>query len=160
MSTISTPDLFDENRDNVNVAEMGFTQYGGVKAFCGQAVTVACPMDNSMAVEAIKDNGEGKVLIIDAGQNKNFAFLGDIMADKAINNGWAGIIINGCVRDIEILRDMPLGVTALGVIPRSTVKKGRGLRDIPVALNGLVVEPGDYIYSDENGVIQSKIALL
>ena len=136
--TISTPDLFDDNRELVNVAETGFVQFGGVTQFAGQAVTVACPMDNSMAVEAIKDDGAGKILVIDAGQNMNYAFLGDIMANNAIKNGWAGIIVNGCIRDIEILRDMEIGVMALGVIPRSTVKKGRGMRDIPVACHGLV----------------------
>jgi len=155
-TSVSTPDLFDANRDTVQVADQGFQQFGGITQFSGQAVTVACPMDNSMAVEAIKDEGKGKVLVIDAGNNPHYAFLGDIMADKAIKNNWAGIIVNGCVRDIEILRDMPLGVMALGVIPRSTVKAGRGERDLPVACNGLVVHPGDYLYADENGLLLSK----
>lgn len=157
--TLSTPDLFDAHRESVSVADTGFKQYGGKTQFCGQAVTVACPMDNSMAVEAIADPGKGKVLVIDAGQNRHFAFLGDIMADKAIKQGWEGIIVNGFVRDIEILRDMPIGVMALGVIPRSTVKQGRGLRDLPVACNGLVVNPGDYLYADENGLLLSKTAI-
>ena len=154
--SISTPDLFDAHRDTVSVADQGFSQYGGKRQFSGQAVTVACPMDNSMAVEAIKDDGQGKVLVIDAGNNPHYAFLGDIMADEAIANGWEGIVVNGCVRDIEILRDMPIGVMALGVIPRSTVKQGQGLRDLPVACNGLVVKPGNYIYADENGLLMSE----
>ncbi len=154
--TISTPDLFDANREAANVADQGFQQYGGKTQFSGQAVTVACPMDNSMAVEAIKDDGVGKILVIDAGNNPHYAFLGDIMADKAIKNGWEGIIVNGCIRDIEILRGMPIGVMALGVIPRSTIKKGRGLRDLPVACNGLVVSPGDFLYADENGLLMTK----
>jgi regulator of ribonuclease activity A len=154
--SISTPDLFDANRDCVCVAHQGFKQFGGMSQFSGQAVTVSCPMDNSLAVEAIKEPGEGKVLVIDAGNNPDYAFLGDIMAEKAIRNHWAGIIINGCVRDIEILRTMPIGVMALGVIPRSTVKKGVGLKDIPVACHGLTVHPGDYLYADENGLLLSK----
>lgn len=157
--SISTPDLFDDNSELVQVAETGFKQYGAVTQFSGQAVTVACPMDNSMAVEAIKEDGQGKVLVIDAGNNMNYAFLGDIMANNAIKNGWSGIIVNGCIRDIEILRDMNIGVMALGVIPRSTVKKGRGMRDIPVACHGLVIEPGDCLYADENGLLQAKQAI-
>ena len=158
--SISTPDLFDEHRDAVSVAHQGFRQFGAICQFSGQAVTVSCPMDNSLAVEAIAEPGENKVLVIDAGNNPDYAFLGDIMAEKAIRNHWAGIIVNGCVRDIEILRTMPIGVMALGVIPRSTIKKGVGLKDIPVACHGLTVHPGDFLYADENGLLLSKQALL
>ena len=157
--TISTPDLFDKYRADVAVARQGLIEFGSIKQFFGQAVTVVCPIDNSIAVEAIAEPGLGKVLVIDAGNNADYAFLGDIMAAKAIDNQWSGIIVNGCVRDIEILRDMPIGVMALGVIPRSTVKKGHGTRHIAVACQGLIIAPGDFLYADENGLLLSKQAL-
>ena len=157
---ISTPDLFDAHRSSVQDAHQGFQQYGAIRHFHGQAATALCPIDNSMAVAAVEEPGESRVLVIDAGNNPDYAFLGDIMAEKAIRNGWAGIVVNGCVRDIEILRDMPIAVMALGVIPRSTVKKGIGLRDVTVACHGLTVHPGDYLYADENGLLLSKQPLM
>ncbi|MCU4677410.1 putative 4-hydroxy-4-methyl-2-oxoglutarate aldolase [Catenovulum sp. 2E275] len=160
MTQFATPDLFDDNRDTVRVASSGLHHFGGNKKFSGQAVTVNCPLDNSTAVEMLKQNGAGKVLIINGFATKQFAFLGDQMADNAVKNGWQGIIVNACVRDIEILRTMPLGVMALGCVPASTIKKGVGETNISISMLDTVIHPNDWIYADENGVIISTQALL
>lgn len=158
--TFSTPDLFDEYRDSVQAGSNKLTHYGAKRIFMGRAETVYCPKDNSLAVDTLKTDGKGKILVIDGGGNENYAFLGDQMAELAIKNGWEGIIINGCVRDIEILETMNLGVMAIGVIPRSTIKKGQGTANIPVNFQGLQIHPGDYLYADRNGLLLSRTPLL
>lgn len=158
--TFTTPDLFDECRDQVQVPDSGLMHFGGNKKFIGQAVTVTCPDDNSFAVEALKQDGTGKVLVIDGNASKQFAFIGDIMADNAIKNNWAGVIVNACCRDIEILSEMDLAVMALGVTPRSTVKKGKGETGQSVSLLNTTIEQGDWIYGDLNGILISKSSLI
>lgn len=158
-SAISTPDLYDDHKHQVSVADAGFVQYGGVKQFYGKAVTLACPLDNTLVGETLEENGDGKVLVVDAGANKQFAFLGDNLAAKAIKNGWRGIVVHGCIRDIEIIREMHIGVMALGSTPRKTEKKGAGSKNVLVACNGINVSPGNHIYADENGLLCSTEAL-
>jgi regulator of ribonuclease activity A len=158
--SFSTPDLFDENRDSVQVSGAGLQHFGGVRHFTGQAVIVNCPQDNSAAVEALKHNGDGKVLIIQGNGTLEFAMLGDIMAEKAIHNHWQGVIVNACVRDVEILRTMPLGVMALGVTPRSTIKKGVGSPLQHTAFLNMQIHQDNWIYADENGVVVSASPLL
>jgi len=160
MLDFTTPDLFDDHRDKVRTAESGLNSYGKKVKFFGQAVTVTCPEDNSFAVEALKQSGKGKVLIIDGFASKQYAFIGDIMATTAINNGWEGVIINGCCRDIEILKTMDIAVMALGVTPRSTFKRGFGDKDQPVNLLGTTISPNDWVYADVNGLIISDSSLL
>lgn len=160
MSDFTTPDLFDDNRETVEVAEAGLLHFGGNNKFFGQAVTVTCPDDNSKAVEALKENGEGKVLVIDGFASHRFAFIGDQMAELAVKNNWQGVIVNGCVRDIEILTTMPLAVMGLGSVPRSTLKKGLGERGNAVNCLSLTIEQGDWLYADLNGLVLSKSALL
>ncbi|WP_158969363.1 putative 4-hydroxy-4-methyl-2-oxoglutarate aldolase [Paraglaciecola sp. L3A3] len=155
----TTPDIFDEHRDQVEVAESGLFHYGGNSKFYGQAVTVTCPEDNSKAVELLKTSGKGKVLVINGFASKKFAFIGDIMADNAIKNDWQGIVVNGCVRDIEILKEMPLGVMALGCVPRSTFKRGFGDTDQTVDFLSTRIEPNNWLYADVNGLVVSKIPL-
>jgi regulator of ribonuclease activity A len=160
MNHLSTADLYDSHSEKVAVADAGLVQYGGIKQFYGQAVTLACPLDNTLVGETLNEHGEGKVLVVDAGANIQFAFLGDKLAAKAIKNGWSGIVVHGCIRDIEIIREMNLGVMALGSTPRKTEKKGAGSRDVLVACHGISVNPGDYIYADENGLLCSPTALI
>lgn len=160
MTIFTTPDLFDDFRETVQTAEAGLFSYGQKKKFFGQAVTVTCPEDNSYAVEALKQPGKGKVLVINGFASKKYAFLGDIMADNAIKNGWEGIVINGCCRDVEILKTMDIAVMALGVTPRSTLKKGFGNNDQPVNFLSITISPNDWLYADTNGLIVSKTALL
>lgn len=157
---LSTPDLFDEHRDRVQVAASPLHHFGARCLFMGQAVTVSCPLDNSLAVDLLKTDGSGRILVIDGGATRDYAFLGDQMAENAIQHGWEGVIVNGCVRDVEILETLPLGVMALGVTPRSTVKKGKGAARVPVHCFGLQVNPGDWLYADRNGLLLSQEPLL
>lgn len=160
MHDFTTPDLFDEHSSKVQTAESGLFSYGKKTKFFGQAVTVTCPEDNSFAVELLKQPGKGKVLVIDGFASKKHAFIGDIMADNAIKNGWEGVIVNGCCRDIEILKTMNLAVMALGVTPRSTFKRGFGDKDQPVNLLSATILPNDWLYADVNGLVISKEPLI
>lgn len=160
MKEFTTPDLFDDYRDDVQIAEAGLIHFGGKTKFFGQAVTVTCPEDNSAAVEQLSKPGKGKVLVIDGFASKKFAFIGDIMAGNAITNGWEGVVINGCCRDIEILKDMDLAVMALGVTPRSTLKRGFGDKGQTVSMLSTVIAPNDWLYADVNGLVISKKELV
>ncbi len=160
MKEFTTPDLFDDNRDQVRISESGLRSYGGKSKFYGQAVTVTCPEDNSYAVEALKQPGKGKILVIDGFASKKYAFIGDIMATTAISNGWEGVIINGCCRDVEILKTMDIAIMALGVTPRSTLKRGFGDKDQNVNLLGTTILPNDWVYADLNGLIINESPLI
>lgn len=155
MHDFTTPDLFDDHSTKVRTAESGLYSYGKKTKFFGQAVTVTCPEDNSLAVELLKQPGKGKVLVIDGFASKKHAFIGDIMAANAIKNGWEGVIVNGCCRDIEILKTMNLAVMALGVTPRSTCKRGFGDKNQPVNLLSTTILPNDWVYADVNGLVIS-----
>ena len=160
MNEFTTPDLFDDFRNTVDIPESGLRQFGGKTKFYGQAVTVTCPDDNSFAVEALKQPGKGKVLVIDGFASKKYAFIGDIMATNAIKNGWEGVIINGCCRDVEILNTMDVAVMALGTTPRSTLKRGFGDKDQTVSILSTEIAPNDWLYADTNGLVISKTALI
>lgn len=160
MTSFTTPDLFDDHRDNVQVADSGLYHFGKKTTFYGKVVTVTCPEDNSFAADILHENGEGKVLVINGFASKRFAFIGDIMAERALSNGWEGVIINGCCRDIEILATMNLPVMALGSTPRSTLKRGFGDKNQAVTMLGTTIEPNDWVYADINGLIISKTPLI
>lgn len=158
--TISTPDLYDQYGESLQIAEPGWQHYGGIKAFGGKVVTVKAEDDNSKVGELLKSPGDGCVLVVDAGASKRHAFLGDNLAQAGIDNGWQGVIVNGCVRDVDLLLTMLIGVMALGSIPRKTEKRGLGEENITLQFAGVEVEPGDYIYGDLSGIVVSKKMLL
>ena len=151
--TISTPDLCDEYGDEVQVAEPLFRHYGAVKAFGGEVVTIKCFEDNSLVAESVASAGEGRVLVVDGGGSLRRSLLGDNLARKAVDNGWAGIVIYGALRDVEEIAPMTLGVMAMNSIPRKTEKRGEGQRDIALQFAGVSCKPGDWLYADETGVI-------
>lgn len=150
-----TPDLCDAYPDLVEVVEPMFNNYGGRDSFGGEIVTIKCFEDNSLVKELVEKPGHGKVLVVDAGGSFRCAMLGDMMGEKAVENGWEGIIIYGCIRDVDIVAELDLGVQALGSHPRKSEKKGIGEREIPVSFGGVTFVPGDYIYADNNGIIVS-----
>ncbi len=157
---IVTPDLCDEFAENIQVIEPMFNNYGGVKAFGGEVVTVKCFEDNSVVKEQVGLPGEGRVLVVDGGASKRAALLGDMLAEKAADNGWAGVIVYGCIRDVDVIGQTKLGVQALGTHPMKTDKKGIGELNVAVKFGGVVIKPGDYIYADNNGVIVADKKLL
>lgn len=155
-----TPDLCDENPELVRVVEPMFTNYGGKKAFCGEIVTVKCHEDNSVVKKQASEPGQGKVMVVDGGGSLRCALLGDLIAEKAVENGWEGLIIYGCIRDVDAIAELDLGVQALATIPIKSVRKDRGDLNIEIKLGGVTFKPGEYVYADNNGIIVSAKALI
>ena len=151
----STPDLCDQYPELVQAVEPMFSNFGGRESFGGQVVTVKCFEDNSRVKELVSTPGEGRVMVVDAGGSMRRACLGDMLAEKASANGWSGIIIYGCVRDVDEIMATDIGVQALGVHPIKTEKKGIGEIDIAVTFGGVTFNSGDYVYADNNGIIVS-----
>lgn len=156
--TWTTPDLCDQFPD-VQVAEPVFRDFGGQARFAGPAVTVKCLDDNSRVRELAATPGEGRVIVVDGGGSLRRALLGDMIAANAVKHGWAGFLIFGCVRDVEILATLPLGVQALAAHPMKTDRRDLSEVDVPVSFAGVSVTPGDWIYADANGVLVSGMRL-
>ena len=150
-----TPDLCDQYPEIVRVLEPMLRNYGGRKQFGGAIVTVKCFEDNSCVKQLVGTPGEGRVLVVDGGGSMRRACLGDMLAEKASSNGWSGIIIYGCIRDVDEIRTTDIGVQALGVHPVKTEKKNIGEINVPVTFGGLTFIPGEYLYADNNGVVVS-----
>ncbi len=159
MTTISTPDLADAAPE-VGAIELPFVNFGQIRQFGGRAVTIKCHEDNSLVKHCVEEPGQGRVIVVDGGGSRRRALLGDMLAEKAAANGWAGLVINGVIRDVDEIGRTPLGVQALGSCPIKTEKLGVGQRDIDLHIGGVVIAPGDYVYADNNGVIVSKRSLL
>ena len=157
--TISTPDLCDAYGDKVQVAEPLFRHYGGVDNFYGEIVTVKCFEDNSKVGESLRTNGKGKVLVVDGGGSPRRSLLGDKLVRMAMDNGWQGIVIYGYIRDLEDIASMPIGVMALGSIPRKTEKRGEGRTCVNLQFAGLNCQPGNFLYADRTGIIIAQEAL-
>lgn len=153
------PDLCDEHGDKVSILAPLFKDYGAPHTFWGQVVTVRCYEDNSRVRELLATPGTGKVLVVDGGGSLGRALMGDQVAEMAIENGWAGVIIYGAIRDAGAISGMALGVKALATSPMKTEKRGLGDIDLTVTFAGVSISSGDYIYADINGIIVSREAL-
>ncbi len=157
--TFATADLYDEYEDKLQIATPMFNDYGGNLKFCGPASTVNVFEDNSLVRAALEEPGEGRVLVVDGGASLKCALLGDMLAELGKDNDWAGIIVNGCIRDSAVIANISIGVKALNTNPRKSVKKGIGERDVSVSFADVTISPGDYIYADEDGFVVSEIDL-
>lgn len=149
---ISTTDLCDAH-DAARVADPVLRDFGGARSFAGTVATVKCFEDNVLVRQALSEPGHGRVLVVDGGASPRCALLGDLVADLAVKNGWAGVVVWGCVRDTAALAVLPLGVKALAPHPRKSVKRGEGQRDIPVHVAGIDVRPGDWLAADADGMV-------
>jgi len=149
------PELCDQFPELVQVVEPMFGNFGGRERFGGEIVTLKAFEDNSKVREQVALPGEGKVLVVDGGASMRRAMLGDMLAEKASKNGWAGIIINGCIRDVNAIGETDLGVQALGTHPMKTEKRGLGDLNVEVSFGGVTFRPGEYVYADNNGVLVS-----
>ena len=154
-----TTDLCDEYSNELDVCEPVFRDYGGRRRFAGPVATIKCFEDNSRVRELVAERGDGRVLVIDAGGSMRRAVLGDLLAQSAVDNGWSGFVIHGCIRDAAAIAQMPVGVRALGTLPLKTDKHGEGQRDLPVRFAGATFHPGDWLYADEDGIIVARRAL-
>ena len=155
-----TCDLCDDHPDNVRVCEPMFNTFGGRDAFGGRIRTVKCFEDNSRVKELLATPGQGDVLVVDGGGSLRCALLGDLIGESAVQNGWSGVVVYGCVRDVDALGDLDLGVQALASMPLKSVRKGIGEVDVPVTFGGITFVPGQYVYADNNGVIVSDKKLI
>jgi len=150
------PELCDRYEDDVRILEPMFGNFGGRERFSGKIVTIKAFEDNSLVREQVALPGEGRVLVVDGGGSMRRAMLGDMLAEKAVKNGWSGIVIYGCIRDVNAIGDLDLGVQALGCHPLKTEKKGAGQLNVALRFGGVDFIPGEYLYADNNGLLVSE----
>lgn len=153
--TIKTADLYDDYADELQVAVPLFQDFGGQKAFSGPIQTVKAHEDNTFLREALEEPGNGQVLVVDGGGSLRCALVGDRLAALGAGNGWAGIIISGCVRDVAELSQVPIGIKALHAHPAKSAKRGEGTRNTIVRFAGVNFSPHEYVYADEDGIVVS-----
>ena len=158
--SFKTPDLCDEFEGEVRVAEPLFRDYGGAGSFHGPIVTVRVFEDNVLVRETLETEGRRRVLVVDGGGSTRCALMGDRLARFAYENGWAGVVINGCIRDSVEISKITVGVKALHAVPRRSAKEGVGERDVPVSFAGITFTPGHYLYADADGIIVADRDLL
>jgi regulator of ribonuclease activity A len=149
----ATADVLDEHGERATVCAIAFRQFGGVRAFEGTISTVRCHEDNVLVRRRLSEPGNHGVLVVDGAGSRRVALVGEIVAGLARDSGWAGLVINGCVRDVADLRELDLGIKAIGSTPRPSGKAGMGEVDVPVTFGGVTFRPGDMLFSDDDGVV-------
>ena len=150
--SFKTTDLCDEH-PLAGTLPTAFLDFGGEVSFEGEVLTVKCFEDNSRIKELSQTAGQGRVLVVDGGASQRCALLGDIIAEDLVRHGWAGIVVNGCIRDRAALAQLDLGVKALGSHPRKSNKHAEGQVGNPVEIGGVRIETGHYLYADEDGIV-------
>ena len=153
---IMTADHYDERGDELQSLGLQMQNLGGHARFSGPIRTVSCFEDNARLKALLSTPGAGAVLVIDGSGSLNAALMGDMIADLAVANGWAGVLINGVVRDRVALQGMALGVKALGSNPRKSAKTGSGVTDAELEFGGVRFIPGRTVYCDEDGVLVER----
>jgi regulator of ribonuclease activity A len=148
-----TADLADEIGPDVRSCDVQFRQFGARAQFAGPISTVRCYEDNALLKSVLSAPGEGGVLVIDGAGSLHTALVGDVIAELARSNGWAGLVVHGAVRDASALRRIDIGIKALGTNPRKSTKTASGERDVEVSLGGVTFVPGDIAYSDDDGIV-------
>ena len=168
----ATCDLCDAHKTdlsgNFRVLPPVLRDFGALRKFAGPVVTVKCFEDNTLVKAAVdsvgfEDTAQGrvaKVLVVDGGASLRRALLGGSLGAAAARNGWAGVLIDGCVRDVAELGVLPVGIRALASNPMPTEKRNEGQKDVPVQIQGVWVRPGDWLYADEDGVVVSAQRLV
>ncbi len=132
-----------------------FRDFGKAARFCGPAATLRCPEDNSRVREAVNSPGQGRVLVVDGSSSVRRALVGGNLASAAAKNGWAGIVVDGAVRDLAELQAAGIPIKALALMPLRSTKRGEGQANLPVEIQGVWVRPGDWVYADEDGIVVS-----
>jgi regulator of ribonuclease activity A len=148
----STSDVLDEHGAAARVCLIQFRSFGA-RSFSGSVATVRCEEDNVVLRQQLSEPGEGRVLVVDGAGSMQCALLGDNIALLARDSGWAGVVLNGCVRDSAALDELGFGIKALGTNPRPSRKDGLGEVGVPVSFGGVTFEPGAQLYADEDGVV-------
>ena len=153
--TLATADLCDAHPDRVKVCQTPFRSFGQVAAFHGPIRTLSVLDDNALVRQVLERPGQGAVLVVNGGGSLKRALVGDNLAKLAIDNGWAGIVVHGVIRDSGVIDSMGIGIKAMGVIPLRADRDAIGEIDIPTAFGGVIFTPGDWLYADEDGVVVS-----
>ena len=159
MKNFTVPDICDIHED-IQIGDVFLNSYGGIDKFCGEIQTAKCEHSNSVVKELVEEDGNGKVLFINHTGSELCSMVGDQIVQKAFDDGWNGIITNGYIRDIEVIKDISIGVYARNSYPKKTNKSiGIGEINVPIKINNLFINPGEWIYVDSNGWVISKLEL-
>lgn len=159
--TFDTADLCDRfaDRDNFQIAEPVLRHFGGKQRFCGAVTTLKVFEDNAPVRSILEQKVDDRVLVIDGGGSRRCALLGDTLAQLAVDNGWQGILVYGCVRGSELLAKMPIGVMALNSHPLCSRKHDKGAPGSMITFAGINFKQDHYLYADSDGIIvvESKL---
>ena len=147
----SLPDLSDQHSEHIQIGKLPLQSFGSRQSISGEIYTVSCSDDNSVVKEILSRKGKNKVLVIDASGVSHASMIGGQIAESAVKNNWAGIVVNGCVRDVEKLINLPIGIFARGVVAQKTNKKSHGFEDVLISFGCVVMTSGKWIYIDQNG---------
>ena len=164
MAKLATTDLCDEHMDSIAAGSIrilapSFRSFGKSHDFSGRIETVKVFEDNVLVRNALEREGEGRVLVVDGGGSLRCALLGGNLAALGQSHGWAGIIVNGCVRDVDEINECEIGVRALASHPLKSSKKGEGSTNVVVSVGGVRIAPGEWCYVDNDGIIISDKSL-
>lgn len=153
----ATCDLCDHHKNDTSgsfrVLPPVFKNFGAVEKFSGAVVTIKCFEDNSLVKAAVDTPGMNRVLVVDGGASLRRALLGGNLGAAAAKNGWAGVVINGCVRDVAELATCATGIRALAAMPLPTEKRSEGQQEVAIEVQGVWVRPGDWLCADEDGIV-------
>ena len=155
-SALNTADLYDERGGELESVSVQFQSLGGHTHFIGPVRTIRCFEDNALVKSVLADPGHGSVLVVDGAGSLRTALMGDMIAESAVANGWAGVVINGAIRDRLAIAGLPLGVKALGSNPRKSAKDGAGAIDVPLEIDGVAIRPGVMIWCDPDGILVER----
>ena len=162
-AAFATCDLCDAHEEDTSgafrVLPPVFRDFGAAVRFSGPVATLRCVEDNSLVREAVNSPGQGRVLVVDGGGSVRRALVGGNLASAAAKNGWAGVVVNGAVRDAGEMADTGIGIKALALMPLRSAKRGEGQRDLVLEIQGVPVRPGDWLYADEDGIVVSAARL-
>ena len=150
---VNTADLYDERGEDLASVSLQFQSLGGRSHFSGPVRTIRCFQDNGLVKSTLATPGNGAVLVVDGGGSLGTALMGDMIAESAVANGWAGVVINGAIRDRTAIAGLPLGVKALGGNPRKSAKAGAGETDVDLEIDGVAFRPGAMIWCDPDGIL-------
>ena len=151
----ATTDLYDDFEETCETCSVQLRDFGGRRRFFGRIRTVRCFHDNVLFRQMLNEPGEGGVIVVDGGGSTAIALMGDMLAARGRDNGWAGVIINGAIRDSAEIAGIDIGVKALGVNPAKSEKKGEGETDVELEFGGVTFRPGEWAYCDEDGILLS-----
>ncbi|XP_073000785.1 putative 4-hydroxy-4-methyl-2-oxoglutarate aldolase 3 [Typha latifolia] len=161
MASFATAELCDANpgliaNGELRVLQPIFHAYGHCRLFCGPVVTLKVYEDNVLVRELLETSGHGRVLVIDGGGSMRCALVGGNLGQLAQNMGWVGIVVNGCIRDVDEINGCDIGVRALGSNPLKSNKKGLGEKHVLVNIGGTMIQDGEWLYADSDGILISK----